>query len=120
MYHAHMQSCGMKEIAMDIKVVGKSGQISLGKGLAGIAFIVQTQPGGDILLKHAVVMPVNKRWLHDPVMKERLARADEWMRNNAPKETDLDKLEGKAMAIAKAKANAKPKSRAKPKGKVAS
>jgi hypothetical protein len=110
----------MKETLMDIKVVGKSGQISLGKALAGIGFIVQTQPSGDILLKHAVVMPVNDRWLQDPVMKERLARADKWMRTNAPKETDLEKLEAKALAIAKGKTrvNAKPKVKAKAKPRV--
>jgi hypothetical protein len=110
-----MQSCGMKEIFMEIKVVGKSGQISLGKSLAGIGFIVQTQPGGDILLKHAVVVPVNERWLHEPGMKEKLARAGEWARGNAPKETDLDKLEARISARAKAKANpkAKPKAKAK-------
>jgi len=81
---------------MDIKIVGKSGQISLGKAMAGMGFILEPLPGGDILLKHAVVMPVNERWLHEPAMKEKLARADEWMRNNPPKETDVDALEASA------------------------
>ena len=80
---------------MDIKTVGKSGQISLGKALAGTGFILETLPGGDILLKHAVVIPVNERWLHEPAMKKELARADEWMRLNPPRETDLDELETK-------------------------
>ena len=80
---------------MDIKTVGKSGQISLGKALAGMGFIMETLPGGDILLKHVVVVPVNERWLHEPAMKEHLARADEWMRNNPAKETNLGKLEVK-------------------------
>jgi hypothetical protein len=51
---------------MEIKVVGKSGQISLGKAMAGMNFILETLADGDILLKHAVVMPVNERWLHEP------------------------------------------------------
>ena len=38
-----------------IKMVGKSGQISLGKALAGMGFIAQELPGGDIVLKRAVV-----------------------------------------------------------------
>jgi hypothetical protein len=88
-----MQSCGMKEAVMDLKIVGKSGQISLGKAMAGLGFIVESLPGGDILLKQAVVVPVNERWLHEPAMKEKLARADEWMRNNPARETDLDALE---------------------------
>lgn len=78
---------------MDIKIVGKSGQISVGKAMAGMGFIMETLPGGDILLKHAVVVPVNERWLLEPDMKEKLARADEWMRSNPAKETNLEELE---------------------------
>ena len=78
---------------MEIKVVGKSGQISLGKAMAGMNFIMETLADGDILLKHAVVVPVNERWLHEPAMKQQLARADEWMRNNPAKETSLAELD---------------------------
>ena len=80
---------------MEIKIVGKSGQISLGKAMAGMNFILETLTDGDILLKHAVVMPVNERWLHEPAMKQQLARADEWMRNNPAKETKLAELEAR-------------------------
>lgn len=100
MYHAVMQSCGMKEMMMELKVVGKSGQISVGKAMAGMGFIMETLPGGDILLKHAVVVPANERWLHEPAMKEKLARADEWMRNNPAKETNLEELEARLEAVA--------------------
>lgn len=79
----------------NLKTVGKSGQISLGKALAGMGFIMEELPGGDILLKHAVVVPVNERWLHEPTMKKKLAKADEWMRKNPPRETDLDEIESK-------------------------
>ena len=78
-----------------IKTVGKSGQISLGKALAGRGFIVETLPGGDIMLKRAVVVPLNERWLHESTMKERLASADDWMRQNPVHETDLDELEAR-------------------------
>lgn len=80
---------------MEIKIVGKSGQISLGKAMAGMNFIMEKLTDGDILLKHAVVVPVNERWLHDPAMKQQLARADEWMRNNPAKETSLAEFEGR-------------------------
>ncbi|MFA5598592.1 MAG: hypothetical protein WCY47_09415 [Pusillimonas sp.] len=79
----------------NIKTVGKSGQISLGKAMAGMGFIMETLPGGDIILKRAVVVPMNERWLHEPAMKQRLDRADEWMRKNPPNETDLGELEDK-------------------------
>ena len=81
-----------------IKTVGKSGQISLGKALAGMGFIMEELPGGDIMLKRAVVVPMNERWLHEPAMKERLAQADEWMRQNPPRKTDLDEIETKLIA----------------------
>ncbi len=83
---------------MELKVVGKSGQISVGKSMAGMGFIMEALPGGDILLKHAVVVPTNERWLHEPEMKEKLARADAWMRSNPPQETDLEELEAKLEA----------------------
>jgi len=84
---------------MDIKTVGKSGQISLGKSLVGMNFIMEIQPGGDIVLKRALVIPANERWLHEPAMKELLARADKWMNANPAKETNLDKLEAKLVEV---------------------
>ncbi|MEN9902798.1 MAG: hypothetical protein RL651_1462 [Pseudomonadota bacterium] len=39
------------------------------------------------------MIPKKERWLHTPEMKAKLARADEWMRENPPRETDLDELE---------------------------
>ena len=44
---------------MQVKTVGKSGQISLGKALAGSGFIVEALPDGDIMLKRVVVVPLN-------------------------------------------------------------
>jgi len=81
--------------AQAIKVVGKSGQVSVGKALAGQEFILQELPGGDILLKRAVVVPMNERWLHEPSMKAKLAAADAWMQQNPPVATDLAELEKK-------------------------
>jgi hypothetical protein len=78
---------------MDIKTVGKSGQISLGKALAGMGFVMEPLMGGDILLKRAVVVTVNERWLHEPAMKEKLAQADDWMREHPAQESNLEALE---------------------------
>jgi len=78
-----------------VKSVGKSGQISLGKALAGLNFIVEQLPDGDILLKRAKVVPVNERWLHEPEIQQRLKEADVWMRLNLPTETNLVELGNK-------------------------
>ena len=76
-----------------IKTVGKSGQISLGRAMAGLNFIMQELPGGDLMLKRADVVPEAERWLHTPTMKQKLARADTWMRDNGARETDIDQME---------------------------
>lgn len=38
-------------------------------------------------------IPQNEEWLHTPEVKVKLERADAWMRNNPPKETDLVNFE---------------------------
>jgi len=50
-------------------------------------------------LKRALVIPANERWLHEPAMKEQLARADKWMNANPAKETNLDKFEAKLVEV---------------------
>jgi hypothetical protein len=80
-------------VALNYKVVGKSGQISLGKSFAGVAFLVEKLEGGDFILKKATVMPSNEQWIYEPAMQSKLAAADEWMQNNPAQTTDLDALE---------------------------
>lgn len=77
-----------------IKTVGKSGQISLGKAMAGMGFIMEELPGGDIMLKRAVVVPMNERLL-DPAVHAELEAAREWRRHNPAEATDLAALGSK-------------------------
>ena len=77
-----------------IKTVGKSGQISLGKAMVGKGFIMEELPGGDIVLKRAVVVPMNERLL-EPAIQSELEAAREWRRNNPAKATDLAVLGSK-------------------------
>jgi hypothetical protein len=49
-------------------------------------------------------IPDNERWLHAPGVKEKLARADEWMRKNPAKETtakSLRALKKEMLAVAR-------------------
>lgn len=46
-------------------------------------------------------VPDNERWLHSPKMKAKLAKADEWMRNNRPRATNIEDLEAKILNEAK-------------------
>ena len=78
-----------------LKMVGTSGQVSLGKQYAGRYFEVELQADGSILLKPMRVMPEADAWLYTPEMRERLAQADAWMASNPPSETDLEQLAAK-------------------------
>ena len=77
-----------------IKTVGKSGQISLGKAMAGMGFVMQELPGGDIVLKRAVVLSVHETTLEPAVFAE-LESARAWRRNNPPQATNLSALAAK-------------------------
>jgi len=75
-----------------LKMVGNSGQISLGKKYAGRYFEVREQEDGAIIMMPMCVIPESDAWLHTPEMREKLARADAWMDANPPRETDLDQF----------------------------
>jgi hypothetical protein len=88
-------SCDFLETAM-LKMVGASGQVSLGKQFAGRYFEVEMQADGSILLRPMRVVPEADAWLYTPEMRERLAQADTWMADNPASETDLDLLAARA------------------------
>lgn len=77
-----------------LKMVGETGQLSLGKKYAGRYFKVEQQPGGAVLLRPIKVVPDAETWVHERAMRELLRRADKWARRNPPAETRLDKLVG--------------------------
>lgn len=49
----------------------------------------------DPTSKEAATIPANEQWLHEPEMKQKLARAEKWLKENPPRETDLDELVAK-------------------------
>ena len=75
-----------------LKMVGNSGQLSLGKQFAGRYFDVEVQEDGSILLKPMRVIPEADAWLYTPDMHQRLQDADAWMEANPPAETDVEAL----------------------------
>jgi hypothetical protein len=79
------------EIAM-LKMVGASGQISLGKKYAGKYFEVAEREDGTIVMIPMRVIPEAEAWLHTPEIQTQLQRADAWFKENPPTETDLDGL----------------------------
>ena len=79
-----------------LKMVGNSGQLSLGKKFAGRYFQVEHQPDGAVLLRPMTLIPAAESWAHAPAMLDQLRRAGEWAKRTPPAETDLDSLVGKA------------------------
>ena len=79
-----------------VKVVGKSGQIALGKRFAGKRLKVEYREDGTIQLTPVVVVPESLLWtLQDPYAS-RIRRGMEWAAANPPRETDLEALEARA------------------------
>jgi len=80
---------------MDVKTIGSSGQISLGKQFAGRTVTVEEVEDGVWLVKAARVIPENELWLHTPEMNKKLTEAIRWADENPAKESDVDALERK-------------------------
>lgn len=76
----------------EIKVVGKSGQISLGKTYAGKALRVEHRRDGAIVLTAVVVVPESQLWTLQEPDRSRIARGLAWASTTAPKVTDPNSL----------------------------
>lgn len=74
---------------MEIKTIGTSGQISLGKVHAGRTVTVEEVEQGVWLIKTAQVIPDNEIWLHTPAVKASLDRALAWSDRTERAESDL-------------------------------
>jgi hypothetical protein len=79
-------------LAIEIKTVGSSGQISLGKRNAGRTVTVEQIEDGMWVVKAARVIPENEMWLHREPAKAKLDRAIEWAGRTPARPTDLGKL----------------------------
>jgi len=75
-----------------LKMVGTSGQISLGKKYAGKYYEVAERDDGSIVMVPMRVVPEAEAWLHTPEMAVQLRQADDWYRKHPPVETNLDVL----------------------------
>ena len=74
---------------VEIKTVGSSGQISLGKQYAGRTVTVDLVAEGVWTIKTAQVIPDDEFWLHTPETKASLDRALAWSASHPRSETDL-------------------------------
>ncbi len=92
---------------IEIKSVGKSGQISLGKRYTGKTFRVQHRRDGSLLLTAMAMVPESQLWTLQEPDRSAIARGLAWAAVTPPAETDLAALEALA-----AKASRRPRSAA--------
>ena len=79
-------------MAIEIKTIGSSGQISLGKHNAGRTVTVEQVDDGVWVVKAARVIPENELWLHREPAKGKLDRAIKWASRTPARATDLRKV----------------------------
>ena len=76
----------------EIKVVGKSGQISLGKRYAGKTLELQRLDDGTLLLRAVAMVPESQLWTLQEPDRSRIARGLAWAAETAPQESDPESL----------------------------
>ena len=79
-------------MAVEVKTIGASGQISIGKQHAGRTVTVEEVDDGVWVVKAARVIPENELWLHQSPAKEKLDRAVAWSGKHPPRASNLDRL----------------------------
>ena len=79
-------------IQPSVKMVGANGQISLGKQFAGRQVLVEDQEPGVWLVRTAIVIPDNERWLQQPQAAVDLQNALAWAQTNAAADANADAL----------------------------
>ncbi len=91
-YEVKPMNASFSEVKTSIKVVGANGQISLGKDYAGRQVLVEEREPGVWLIRTAIVIPENERWLHEPNAAADLQAALTWATKNKPQTTDIETL----------------------------
>src|SRR5437899_2260109 len=77
---------------VEIKVVGKSGQISLGKRFAGKTLRLERRRDGTVLLTAVAMVPETQLWTLEEPHRSRIERGLAWAAANKPQETRLEDL----------------------------
>jgi len=88
----HMESTENAPTPVEIKIVGKSGQISLGKSYAGKMLRLERRRDGTMILTAVAVVPESQLWTLDEPHRSRIDRGLTWAAGTPAKETDLATL----------------------------
>jgi hypothetical protein len=77
---------------IEIKVVGKSGQISLGKSYAGKVLRVERAAQGRMVLTPVAMIPETQLWTLTEPDRSRIQRGLTWAGKTKPRETQISTL----------------------------
>ena len=77
---------------VEIKVVGKSGQISLGKRYAGKTLRLERHEDGTMVLTAVALIPESQVWTLEEPHRSRIARGLTWAAETPARESNLDVL----------------------------
>lgn len=77
---------------VEIKVVGRSGQISLGKRYAGKTLRLERRHDGTMVLTAVAMVPESQLWTLEEPHRSRIARGLAWAAATAPQETKVESL----------------------------
>src|SRR5439155_19400165 len=77
---------------VEIKVVGKSGQISLGKSYAGKTLRLERRKDGTMVLRAVAMVPESQLWTLQEPHRSRIERALDWAASTEPQETEVESL----------------------------
>ena len=78
-----------------VKTIGQSGQLSLGKEYAGRTVVIDSPEEGIWVIKTAQVIPDNELWLHQEPAKSKLDTAIAEAESTPREVSNLDELEQK-------------------------
>ena len=73
-----------------LKIVGASGQLSLGKKFAGKYFELEYREDGCVVLRPMKVVPESEAWLHTAAMTTKLKKAKDWAATTPAAESDVE------------------------------
>lgn len=76
----------------EIKVVGKSGQISLGKSYAGKMLRLERRNDGTLVLTAVAMVPESQLWTLQEPHRSRIEAGLAWAADTEPQETDVERL----------------------------
>ena len=77
---------------VEIKVVGKSGQISLGKSYAGKTLRLERRRDGTMILTAVAIVPESQVWTLEEPHRSQIARGLAWAAETPARETNLKTL----------------------------